>query len=67
MTECVNSAVSVVANHEICHYGYTWEVAEETWDEILSVNLTGVWKVLKAVSPVLIDQATEGQSLSRAR
>lgn len=50
----------VVANHGICHYGYTWEISEETWDEILSVNLTGVWKVLKAVSPVLMDQGTGG-------
>lgn len=50
----------VVANHGICHYGYTWEISEETWDEILAVNLTGVWKVLKAVSPVLMDQGDGG-------
>lgn len=50
----------VVANHGICHYGYTWEVTEEEWDEVISVNLTSVWKVLKAVAPVLIDQGDGG-------
>jgi NAD(P)-dependent dehydrogenase (short-subunit alcohol dehydrogenase family) len=50
----------VVVNHGICAYGYTWEITEEAWDEVLAVNLTGVWKVLKAVVPTLIEQGEGG-------
>jgi SDR family mycofactocin-dependent oxidoreductase len=50
----------VVVNHGICAYGYTWEITEEAWDEMLSVNLTGVWKVLKAVIPRMIEQREGG-------
>lgn len=50
----------VVVNHAICHYSNTWEVTEENWDEVISVNLTSVWKVLKAVAPYLIEQRKGG-------
>jgi SDR family mycofactocin-dependent oxidoreductase len=50
----------VVVNHGICHYGYTWDVTEEDWDEVISVNLTSAWKVLKTVVPYLIDQGEGG-------
>ncbi|OZG26113.1 SDR family mycofactocin-dependent oxidoreductase [Williamsia sp. 1138] len=50
----------VVVNHAICHYSNTWEVTEENWDEVISVNLTSVWKVLKAVAPYMIEQRTGG-------
>ncbi|WP_037240689.1 mycofactocin-coupled SDR family oxidoreductase [Rhodococcus wratislaviensis] len=50
----------VVLNHGICHYGYTWEVTEENWDEVISVNLTSVWKVLKAVVPFMREQGEGG-------
>jgi SDR family mycofactocin-dependent oxidoreductase len=50
----------VVINHGICAYGYSWEITEAAWDEMISINLTGVWKVLKAVIPRLIDQGEGG-------
>jgi len=50
----------VVVNHGICAYGYTWEITEAEWEETISVNLTGVWKVLKAVAPVMIAQGSGG-------
>jgi NAD(P)-dependent dehydrogenase (short-subunit alcohol dehydrogenase family) len=50
----------VVVNHGICHYGYTWEVTEENWDEVISVNLTSAWKVLKAVVPFMMEQGQGG-------
>ena len=50
----------VVVNHGICHYAYTWEVTEENWDEVISVNLTSVWKVLKAVVPFMMQQGEGG-------
>jgi SDR family mycofactocin-dependent oxidoreductase len=50
----------VVVNHAICGYGYTWEISEAEWDDMISVNLTGVWKVLKAVVPRMIEQRAGG-------
>lgn len=52
----------VVVNHGICAYGYTWEITEADWDEVISVNLTGVWKVIRAVVPHMIEQ-NEGGSI----
>jgi NAD(P)-dependent dehydrogenase (short-subunit alcohol dehydrogenase family) len=50
----------VVINHGITGYGYSWEITEADWDEHIAVNLTGVWKVLKAVVPRLIAQGEGG-------
>lgn len=50
----------VVVNHGICNYGFTWELTEAQWDEMISVNLTGVWKVLRAAVPHLIAQQRGG-------
>lgn len=50
----------VVVNHGICSYGYTWELTEAAWDEMIAVNLTGVWKVLRAVVPPMIAQGSGG-------
>lgn len=50
----------VVINHGICTYGYTWQLSEADWDEMISVNLTGVWKVLKAAVPHLIELGNGG-------
>jgi SDR family mycofactocin-dependent oxidoreductase len=50
----------VVINHAICGYGYLWDITEAEWDDMISVNLTSVWKVLKAVVPPLIDQGSGG-------
>jgi SDR family mycofactocin-dependent oxidoreductase len=53
---------TVVINHGITGYGYSWEISEADWDEHIAVNLTGVWKVLKVVVPRLIAQ-DEGGSI----
>ncbi|SDG37414.1 mycofactocin-coupled SDR family oxidoreductase [Pseudonocardia oroxyli] len=50
----------VVVNHGICNYGFTWELSESQWEEMISVNLTGVWKVLRATVPHLIEQGRGG-------
>lgn len=50
----------VVINHGICAYGYSWEISEDAWEEMLSINATGVWKVLKAVIPPMIQQGEGG-------
>ncbi|WP_440713846.1 mycofactocin-coupled SDR family oxidoreductase [Gordonia sp. FQ] len=41
----------VVANAGISHYDSTLDMDEETWQTMLDINLTGVWKTLKVSVP----------------
>ncbi|QFG20138.1 mycofactocin-coupled SDR family oxidoreductase [Actinomadura sp. WMMB 499] len=50
----------VVANAGIVNYGRTWELTEEQWQDLIDVNLTGVWKTVKATVPTLIEQGQGG-------
>ncbi|XVQ15793.1 mycofactocin-coupled SDR family oxidoreductase [Spirillospora sp. CA-255316] len=50
----------VVANAGIVNYGRAWELTEEQWQDLIDVNLTGVWKTVKATVPVLIEQGQGG-------
>lgn len=45
----------VVANAGIASYGRTWELDETTWQDMIDVNLTGVWHTAKAAIPQLIE------------
>ncbi|WP_308257813.1 mycofactocin-coupled SDR family oxidoreductase [Pseudonocardia lacus] len=45
---------TVVANAGIASYGMSWELTERQWQEMLDVNLTGVWHTAKAAVPHLI-------------
>ncbi|MEJ2865281.1 mycofactocin-coupled SDR family oxidoreductase [Actinomycetospora flava] len=45
----------VVANAGIASYGRAWELDETTWQDMLDVNLTGVWHTAKAAIPHLIE------------
>jgi SDR family mycofactocin-dependent oxidoreductase len=44
----------VVANAGIATMGPAWELTEHEWDQMIGVNLTGVWKTTKAVIPSMI-------------
>jgi NAD(P)-dependent dehydrogenase (short-subunit alcohol dehydrogenase family) len=48
---------AVVANAGVTVGGAreTWEMAEEDWNVILDVNLTGVWLTIKAAVPAIVD------------
>jgi SDR family mycofactocin-dependent oxidoreductase len=37
-------------------WGKAWELTDEQWHTMLNVNLTGVWKTARAVSPTMIAQ-----------
>jgi SDR family mycofactocin-dependent oxidoreductase len=50
----------VCANAGIASVGPVWEVGEQQWQEMLDINLTGVWKTVKAAIPTLIEQGTGG-------
>lgn len=44
----------LVANAGVISYGPAIELTEEQWDEVLGVNLTGVWKSCRAAVPAMI-------------
>lgn len=50
----------VVANAGISNWNRFWEMPEEQWQTMIDVNLTGVWKTLKAAAPIMIDQGRGG-------
>lgn len=50
----------LVANAGIASFGPAWELTEDQWQEMIDVNLTGVWKTTKAVIPHLIERGEGG-------
>jgi SDR family mycofactocin-dependent oxidoreductase len=46
----------LVANAGIWGLGVLWELSEAQWQDMIDVNLTGVWRTLKAVLPTMIEQ-----------
>jgi NAD(P)-dependent dehydrogenase (short-subunit alcohol dehydrogenase family) len=48
------------ANAGIASMGMTWELTDEQWQDVIDVNLTGVWRSIKAVLPTMIEQGTGG-------
>ncbi|MFC4003862.1 mycofactocin-coupled SDR family oxidoreductase [Prauserella oleivorans] len=46
----------VVANAGIYSQDNFWEMSEEKWQDMIDVNLTGVWRSVKAVAPHLIER-----------
>lgn len=45
-----------VINHGIYSRGDFWTLTDESWNDMLDVNLTSVWRVLKEVCPVMMAQ-----------
>lgn len=52
----------VVANAGIASFGQGWELDETTWQDMIDINLTGVWHTAKAAVPHLLE-ADNGGSL----
>lgn len=50
----------VIANAGIGSAGPAWELSEQTWQDMIDINLTGVWKTTKATIPRLIEQGSGG-------
>jgi SDR family mycofactocin-dependent oxidoreductase len=46
----------LLANAGIESFGRTWELTLEQWEEMIAVNLTGVWHSCKAVIPHMIQR-----------
>lgn len=46
----------VIANAGIASYAPVDKISEAAWDEMIDINLTGVWKTVKACIPQLVAQ-----------
>ncbi len=46
----------LIANAGIWTQAPFWELTEDQWDEMIGVNLTGVWKSAKSVAPHMIER-----------
>lgn len=44
----------VVANAGIWSFGSTWELTEAQWSEMIDINLSGVWRTVKAAMPAML-------------
>jgi (+)-trans-carveol dehydrogenase len=50
----------VVANAGIASFAPAWELDEQTWQDVIDINLTGVWHTAKAVIPSMIEAGRGG-------
>jgi (+)-trans-carveol dehydrogenase len=50
----------VLANAGIVGYGQLVELDEDDWQEMIDVDLTGVWKTIRAACPAMIDAGNGG-------
>ncbi len=48
----------LIANAGIWTMAPFWELTDEQWEEMLAVNLTGVWRSAKAVAPHMISRGS---------
>ena len=54
----------VVANAGICNWGRFWEMPEEQWLTMLDINLSGVWRTMKAAVPHMISAGNGGSIIT---
>jgi SDR family mycofactocin-dependent oxidoreductase len=47
---------ALIANAGILSVGAVWELSDDQWQDMIDVNLTGVWRTVKAVMPTMIEQ-----------
>lgn len=50
----------VCANAGIFSLGRLWELTEQTWQDMIDINLTGVWRTLRTCVPVMIEAGNGG-------
>ncbi len=50
----------IVANAGIGSFGPALELDEDVWQEMIDVNLTGVWKTVKAAAPAMVERGQGG-------
>lgn len=50
----------VIANAGIASFAPTWELSDDMWDDMIGINLTGVWRTAKAAIPHMIEAGQGG-------
>lgn len=50
----------VVANAGIFSWGSSWLQSEEQWQQMIDINLSGVWRTVKAAVPAMIEAGNGG-------
>ncbi|RZT87347.1 hypothetical protein EV383_4267 [Pseudonocardia sediminis] len=50
----------VVANAGVSNWNRFWEISDEQWQTVVDVNLTGVWRTMKAAAPRMIAAGNGG-------
>ncbi|WP_448613688.1 mycofactocin-coupled SDR family oxidoreductase [Modestobacter sp. URMC 112] len=50
----------VCANAGIASFGPALELTEEVWQDVVDINLTGVWKTVKATAPAMVERGQGG-------
>jgi len=54
----------VVANAGIVSWGRFWELPDDQWSTMIDVNLTGVWRTLKAAVPQMLAAGNGGSIIT---
>jgi SDR family mycofactocin-dependent oxidoreductase len=54
----------VVANAGVLNWGRVWEISARQWQDILDINLTGLWNTIRAVVPPMIDAGNGGSIIT---
>ena len=60
ITERFGGVDILLANAGVISYARAWELTDAQWLDTLDVNLTGVWRTVRAVVPGMIDRARGG-------
>ena len=54
----------VVANAGICNWGRFWEMPDDQWQTLIDINLTGVWRTMKAAVPHMLSAGNGGSIIN---
>ncbi|MGV0791490.1 mycofactocin-coupled SDR family oxidoreductase [Mycolicibacterium sp. XJ1819] len=54
----------VVANAGISNWARFWEMSDEQWQAMIDINLTGVWRTMKAAVPHMLSAGNGGSIIT---
>jgi len=57
----------VVANAGISNWSRFWEMSDEQWQTMIDINLTGIWRTLKAAVSYMLRRETVARLSPSAR
>jgi SDR family mycofactocin-dependent oxidoreductase len=50
----------VSANAGVASFAPTWELTDDQWQDVIDIDLTGVWRTVKAVAPSMLEAGRGG-------